>query len=769
MFLWIRRSLLGAVIAIAAPAAAIGDSVLDNLQVEGAAPEDQELALPQSVVSTSASTPLCSPGQTATWREAWDFGQGVDAFDPEGHRIGFSSAIKDAWWQGKNWYPLDGYKHRLCGVLHKFNFYDPWTSGDEADWNNFIIPAESYRFLIEDVLPLENGSWHDCRGDKDCLEGEVTPDEGFYRNPWFDRRYGDEDDSSPLEGKGLCTYGPWVYEEAHGNRPEIHPSELVWWRERVAAGPFYLLLLQDDSNRFDREEDYALQSNWTSFPNWWRPWSKFPRMAEFRIAFELDPRSDAFAFRVFDRVRQKNVVTGEDPNASKDADSGRNHAIVYDGRAVISVLEQQAKDSDLGVKFVEICRNQGNTRLQGYFSLTAKVGAGDQGKEGYMALGVERLPPEDGNLLVVPTEVTTQTVIRPEFVEEGLRRLLVDGQPKLLADVRLRLLGATNDQAPTVTSARIIGRNSTVSAELRGSEGRDDLGVLEVPILEATSIELLNGDQRVSTHRLPQIALAPERRASATVGNTDPNAWSQIARSLGLQTADAPPSQLRRIETWKLEVSPFYAPVRDGEASREDDSPVAEQLTEAALARDPEEREELFGEERPFEVSWSFVAREVPTGRRIEVSGPDGTISGAPISVRTVDEGVGPGMAVEVDFTSAPQGVVYEVMAKATVSDTLGLAGSTTFEVSSHGLSGPPRLVELSVDLALPPSLPPDDRAIELARQEVLEDVPSIDPEDARGRRARVMYATALEDAADGVVTIEELGNIVNLAGQLLR
>jgi hypothetical protein len=36
----------------------------------------------------------------------------------------------------------------------------------------------------------------------------------------------------------------------------------------VATGPFYLLMLQDDSNRFDRQNDFARQSNWDEFPNW---------------------------------------------------------------------------------------------------------------------------------------------------------------------------------------------------------------------------------------------------------------------------------------------------------------------------------------------------------------------------------------------------------------------------------------------------------------------------------------------------------------------
>jgi hypothetical protein len=85
------------------------------------------------------------------------------------------------------------------------------------------------------------------------------------------------------------------------------------------------------------------------------------------------------------------------------------------------------------------------------------------------------------------------------------------------------------------------------------------------------------------------------------------------------------------------------------------------------------------------------------------------------------------------------------VEATATVTDTLGLSGTTPVQVSSHGLSGASRLGELAAGLALPPLVAPADRAAAAARLEVMDNVPSGDPDDPAGRKARIVYAAALE------------------------
>jgi hypothetical protein len=349
----------------------------------------------ENLVVNSASTAVCTDSKLKEWQHVRAFSQGVAGRDPVGERIGPSPAYRR--FHGKNWYPLDTYKKTLCGVLHHFSFYDPWSSGDEADWNNFFIPAAPYAYLIEDARPLMEtyvinnqvlDVWHDCRvpsgsSQNNCLEAELTPDEHFYDNPWFNART----EFSPLEGQGACTYGPWVFEEAHGNRPEIHPSELYWWRARVDRGPFFLMVLQDDSNRFDNKDHFAVSPD---PPDWWRAWAASPRTAEFKIAFEVKLLSGVLYTYELRNLASRNVVTWNDPVIAQDADDGKEHAIEYDGKVVLNANELQATDDDVGVQFVDLCRDAANTRLQGYLRVMTKVGKGSQGDEGYQVLRVDR-------------------------------------------------------------------------------------------------------------------------------------------------------------------------------------------------------------------------------------------------------------------------------------------------------------------------------------------------------------------------------------------
>lgn len=335
---------------------------------------------PNNFVLTTNTVDICTDQEKTDWEFASSATLGIVGRDPVGHQIGSFPANRRG--VGRNWYPADGFKHILCGKLHHFNFYDGW--GDEADWNNFIIPNPEFAHLIADLLPLGTDEWHDCDGQNDCMEAELTPDEHFYHNPWFPKGSGDEGAESFLEGQEICTYGPWVWEEAHGNRPEIHPSELYWWREGN-NGPFTLMLLQDDSNRFDRQGNYFGGAGQT----WWRPWSEFPRTGEFKIAFEVNPNADPLIFDIRS-LAERNIVTQEDGEASRDADDGRLHAIKYNGNFAVFVNERQTLDGNLGVRFDQVCRNEDNTRLQGYLNLTAKTGRGDRGEEGFYVLQVDQ-------------------------------------------------------------------------------------------------------------------------------------------------------------------------------------------------------------------------------------------------------------------------------------------------------------------------------------------------------------------------------------------
>ena len=209
---------------------------------------------------------------------------------------GFS--ITNSFW-GENWYPIRTEKQILTGTFHDFGVAN---YGDESDWNIHILPDPGFEDFIADAIPYQRDNWY-ASGDwatttdgKFLIEAEITPDERRYGNPWFSNR----DEKSPLIGKKLSAYGPFVREEAHGNHPEIHPCEQLWWKENDNV--HMVLLLVDDSNRFKRRADTILIVNGqptvrsgdytarrvTTFA--YQPWALETRQeAELSIPFEIDP------------------------------------------------------------------------------------------------------------------------------------------------------------------------------------------------------------------------------------------------------------------------------------------------------------------------------------------------------------------------------------------------------------------------------------------------------------------------------------------------
>ena len=345
--------------------------------------------------------------------------QGISAIDPvSGKSIYNFPAEKDEWRINipdyiddiplvpdeinsniNNWIPLSSEKQTICGVLDRFGVFDGGESlgesifdDSEMDWNLFIIPNDEFSFLIEDALKYKGGKgiycqedkWHTCGNNKvPCLEAEITPDESFYENPWFPK----STKVSPLEGREVCFYGPWVRECLHAHRPEIHPSEMIWWRE---SNDYFMMFVQDDSNRFDSRDNFELKG---SVPSDWKPWAAPPLTAQFRIAFEVKPNEHALPIpgikpqqMVIRELHSRFVVTENDKKAKADSDDGKNHKLVYKGRVLLSVLEAFENESNLGVQFVDVSK-RGNGVIQGYVQLTTKIGGADiRGDEGYHVL-----------------------------------------------------------------------------------------------------------------------------------------------------------------------------------------------------------------------------------------------------------------------------------------------------------------------------------------------------------------------------------------------
>ena len=693
---------------------------------------------------------------------------GVAGRDPVGDRI-YGFTAKDTW------DPYATRKRTLCGTLHHFNFFDP--GGDEADWNNFIIPSEPFRRLLTDPLtfgwaePDGNGV-HDCASANDCMEAEITPDEHFYGNPWFPKVHGDNRDESFLEGELLCTYGPWVGDDGHGNRPEIHPSELLWWQMPWPFGTLtHLMLLQDDSNRYDRSSDFDSPD---SPPDDWRPWSQFPRTGEFSLAFEVDtnPTGQPLTFDILEPIEPGHVVTKTNLEARADADNGTQHAIAFNGEIVLQIRELQTNDNDLGVQFEEVCRNDASTRLQGYVTLTSMVGEGDRGDEGYHVLLIAIGPEEDlddnrPDISVEPAKVVTMGKI----LRQTLHPAVIDNKTELLADLQVIVMGNRDGEESDleiVKVERVEGnqrRELVLTSTQRGKDSNEFQGVVkDVPVASGVMLELTTESGKVLFLTAPPVSLAPAIFTETLLRiSDDPMTWSSMVAAAGGNPEESTPlpMQLVKISQWQLEVSPRYAPWRDGLASPEDDSPVAEELNEIIRLNDSHRLDELIGSSRPFSVEWSFEAKNLTTGEEVSVN-TVGNAASNEVQVQILqDESITE--SLKITFPEEPENALFEMIVSAVIVDTLGNKAEVQHTLWSHELSGEDenQLVEYLIPtVAVLAGVSPDDLLAD-GRLDVQADESSRTTPDSSGMTARMLRLIAGQAAVDGRITVVELSSLV--------
>jgi len=369
---------------------------------------------PKNYIVTQATCRECSQHEIDAWERTHN-SQDIVAINPMHHRIGaysanFGGSLANTF-RGGNWYPWGSQtavKQIFCGKIVEFGVTEGgccWNE-DENDWNIHMLPNPFFSYLID--LPAsireDRTEWKsvDDRDDYDgdgiirnelTLEAEVTPDEGLFSNPYFNTN----DESPPLINREICVYGAWVGDEFHDLKPEIHPSEMLWWKDSD-NGPWHVILVQDDSERFSTVYDFNVPQRYigsTPVPNppeWWRPWAEPPISGTFKFAFRVNPEATPTNIKILEE-HNRYVVTRNDPEAMRDADDDQVHAIEYNGKLVLAVEELQPRDQDLGLKFVDMCRfrnSEGNEQLQGYVAITSQVGENDDGREGFHVLRIER-------------------------------------------------------------------------------------------------------------------------------------------------------------------------------------------------------------------------------------------------------------------------------------------------------------------------------------------------------------------------------------------
>jgi hypothetical protein len=735
---------------------------------------------PDAVVLTTDTCPVCTQEQISAWRHVVLNQLGVDGIDVDGHWIGgFPNDSKQFLPNINNWFPLSVEKRVLCAQLHHFDFYDPWTSGDEADWNNFMVPTPAFSSLLEDAKIYDvTSQWHDCLRDgaADCMEAEITPDQTYYENLFNSKRRGE----SNFEGQTVCTYGPWVREWSHDNRPEIHPSELYWFRNQLADGNFEytLMQLQDDSNRFDREGDYDFGAPWDDPPSGWRAWSQVPRTNRFRIAFELDPSAPTRTFRIRQNAARSVVEKWNDQTP------GSSHDLQYNGRNVLRVDELLPIEAQLGVAFGAVCRNQENTRLQGYIALIATVGLDDRGGEGYQTLQVDvdeppfldddfvgEWPPFSAIQLLAPAPLV-QLKAKPA----SLRRIETDSGPKLAGDAEVQIAVAEGEIAASVDlsdlNVELVTKSGRKSLAFRSAgidTSRAKGGTIEeIPLTEEATLEVDAGGEKV-TVPVPTLALTPQVVAESPQRLTKADrSWKSLAKAAaGREVDTTPPASVERSRRWRIEVAPNYAPVRQGKPSPGEDSPFAEALNDVVRGRSMQRLNEVFGTAKPFRATWSFRATNLTTGKRVPVKRGE---TAAPTDVRVdIPQANVLSPEINVTFPERPVNDVFELVATAKVRDPFGVEGTVEHLISSHVLtqSDSRELARSIVRTAgsLAETSPDELEAASDLSGPIIDhqdDNPRVP--DLRTSRATMVRLLAMDASQDQRVTVDELRKLAQSA-----
>lgn len=835
---------------------------------------------PAAPVSAAAydvtKCPVCSGVDwLAAWQEAMppnSFSLGVVGKDAVGYRIG--NFVPKSQWDGyKNWFPNSDQKTTVCGHVEKFNVFD--SIGDEWDWNIFLRPSPHYAFAIRDVMKRldpsgtgykqvadgQGGSyqlyifrdWHVgpanaalCSQGHVCdnkqrpflLEAEVSPDEKFYVNPWFWKDY-ERDASgriitkpgpdglpiavkksgSSLVGKTICTYGAWVREQNHGFRPEIHPSELLWWREDLGARSlYYLMQVQDDSNRFDLPLNFEGAYQCTQkdldgiycvagvirpeIRTWFRPWAEPPRIGQFKIGFEVDLNSSTTQqYTITEPAPVLGADRFPDPNHqqvaifSVDQTPGTDHAVTFNvtnrvgavlqKKTVLQVFERVRFPNLLGVRFSQICRDPATNKLKGFIEITSAIGKGSRGTEGYQVLRVERQvlnSPSTGTIVTRAVEAETPIVeesstvsARGKLVPGSLRRVEIDGRTQLAGDIEVAPKMSVGERADlAIAKVELIDGDQRTPKTAQPvpprlgvtARGLNSTAVVEaVALTPASGLELtLQSGEKVDVPLSSTLSVTPRLLATPLPrSKSDVAVWKAWAAATGAPPTSRPPSKVSvlRPTEWRMALTPYYAPTRDGLPSLEDDSPVGEQINEAIREHDPRRLTQVFGSTQPFTIKWSFAATNLVTQQPVAVKTTDPTDPAA-VRVQMPDAAV-PSSALQITFPTEPSSGLYELQVTATITDTLGHSGQSTEEIWSHVL-GSPSSVQLSVQL-----LQLIGTLSGLSSRDIAMSVASPRPTNTTGtnphiRQLHTLRLFAEQAAEDQVISIEEFSGLLGMA-----
>jgi hypothetical protein len=212
--------------------------------------------------------------------------------------------------------------------------------------------------------------------------------------------------------------------------------------------------------------------------------------------------------------------------------------------------------------------------------------------------------------------------------------------------------------------------------------------VRDVPVSNKATLRFVMRSGAMATLPVNGFSSAPEVESETTLlFEPDFSAWPAMVTAAGaVPVSPAPPADLLSVQKWHIDTASFYAPLKEGQVSPEDDSPFVEEINKATLTGNVERMEELFGSSQPFQVTWSFRAINLITGAIVPVRVG---MPAAPTEVQVqLLQGRVPNGSIQVTFPAQPASNIYELEAIAKITDTNGVIGRVRHHLWSHVLAG---------------------------------------------------------------------------------
>jgi hypothetical protein len=236
------------------------------------------------------------------------------------------------------WFPIENYKRTVGGVLKRVNIVKiddlASSSSDFADYDhNFhVSPIADYQEDFDKAIEIANlrMDWKDPYVDPnravavawgDCIQkmrNRSVADFEFEIDLSLSnlRNFVDHGKSAYIRASNYSTqpdtlfaFGPWISDAGHCFKPEIHPSEQIWWRRRTSSfsSQHFLLLSCDQSGRYNDKSDFdetEIAGKDRYLKNVWAP---IPLNGVFAILFAVEKGKQVLNFDIR-KVGSQNVV-----------------------------------------------------------------------------------------------------------------------------------------------------------------------------------------------------------------------------------------------------------------------------------------------------------------------------------------------------------------------------------------------------------------------------------------------------------------------------